>query len=427
MSLHNSPRVSIGLAVYNGENFLKEALDSLLAQTFQDFELIISDNASTDRTESICRACAARSERVRYFRNPENIGASGNYTRVFELASGQYFKWAAHDDVCRPDYLARCVEVLDQDPSVVLCHSLTAGIDANGQQLKIWSPAPELESKTPHRRFRGALALGETFLVWGLMRADALRKTRLLGSFSGHDRPFLSGLSLLGRFAQVPEVLFLLREHRDQSTRVHDWRKPREAIVWYDPKKAGKVTFPACRLFTEHVLGIRRASLAWRESLRCYLQMGGWVRRHKRRLFHDLILAGEHVPGPWSSWLKQLDQTATGIESVIPPGDTFILVDEQALQIEILGNRKAVPFLEKDGLYWGRPADDDTAISELERQRRSGAHFIVFVRPALWWLDHYAEFHRYLRFQFRCLLRNDHLVVFDLQKESRESPMSDKG
>ena len=99
------PRVSIGLPVYNGENFLEFALDSILGQTFQDFELIISDNASTDATESICRRYAAKDSRIRYYRNPNNQGAAQNYNRVFALARGEYFKWAAHDDVCKPNYL----------------------------------------------------------------------------------------------------------------------------------------------------------------------------------------------------------------------------------------------------------------------------------------------------------------------------------
>ena len=114
------PRVTIGLPVYNGQNYLVETLESLLAQTYTDFELVISDNASTDRTEAICRQYAAGDARIRYYRNDENIGASANYNRAFELGRGEYFKWAAHDDLLAPTYLERCVEVLDANPDVVL-------------------------------------------------------------------------------------------------------------------------------------------------------------------------------------------------------------------------------------------------------------------------------------------------------------------
>ena len=129
------PRVSIGMPVYNGENFLAEALDSMLAQTFVDFELIISDNASTDRTKAICRDYAARDRRIRYHRVDDNQGATWNFNHTFELARGEYFKWAAHDDLCDPTFVARCVEVLDSDPTVICCHTQTRHIDIHGNIL----------------------------------------------------------------------------------------------------------------------------------------------------------------------------------------------------------------------------------------------------------------------------------------------------
>jgi glycosyltransferase involved in cell wall biosynthesis len=118
------PRVSIGLPVYNGERFLKDALDSILSQTYRDFELIISDNASSDHTEEICRRYAARDERVRYYRYDNNVGAARNFNRVFQLSRGEYFKWAAHDDICSPGFLQRCVKILDSDTAVVVCFSI---------------------------------------------------------------------------------------------------------------------------------------------------------------------------------------------------------------------------------------------------------------------------------------------------------------
>jgi len=128
------PRVSIGLPVYNGEDYLAEAVDSILAQTFEAFELILSDNASTDATEEICRGYETQDPRVRYFRSPTNRGAAWNYNNTVHMAnSSEYFKWAAHDDTCAPEYLRKCVEVLDRDPEVVLCHTTTIDIDAQGQ------------------------------------------------------------------------------------------------------------------------------------------------------------------------------------------------------------------------------------------------------------------------------------------------------
>ena len=142
------PRVSIGVPVYNGELYLERALDSILAQSFDDFEVIIADNASDDRTEQICRDYACRDARVRYVRNETNLGASANFNRTFALARGPYFKWAAHDDVLGTDFLLRCVEVLDSNPDVVLCHTKTQQIDEDGRV------AGNYDSLAVHRRPR---------------------------------------------------------------------------------------------------------------------------------------------------------------------------------------------------------------------------------------------------------------------------------
>ena len=159
--LSNKPCVSIGLPVYNGEKFLKETLDSILAQTFEDFELIISDNASTDRTEEICKEYAAKDRRIRYYRNKENLGAGWNNNRVFELCTGEYFKWNAHDDVCAPEFLERCIKVLVQDPTVVLCYPKVTVIDEQGKFVRNWDglnclvppqPMMKLDSPQPHER-----------------------------------------------------------------------------------------------------------------------------------------------------------------------------------------------------------------------------------------------------------------------------------
>src|SRR5262245_35151443 len=116
----SSPRVSVGLPVYNGERFVADAIDSILSQDFEDLELIISDNASEDATEEIARAYVEKDARARYVRNEVNVGAARNYNNLVDMARGEYFKWAAHDDQCAPGFVGRCVDVLDRDESVVL-------------------------------------------------------------------------------------------------------------------------------------------------------------------------------------------------------------------------------------------------------------------------------------------------------------------
>ncbi len=125
------PRVSIGLPVYNGGQFVSKAIEAVLGQTFSDLELIISDNASTDSTEEICLAYASRDKRIRYYRNAANVGVNPNYRRVFSLATSEYFKWVTHDDLQTLDFLEKTVPILDRDPGVVVCYPRVVVIDEN--------------------------------------------------------------------------------------------------------------------------------------------------------------------------------------------------------------------------------------------------------------------------------------------------------
>ncbi len=149
--MESAPTLTIGMPVYNGAKYIAEAVESILAQTFRDFELIISDNASTDDTESICRAFAARDPRVTYRRNRQNVGLSANNNLLVPLARGRFFKWAPCDDVLRPEYLERCVAVLDADPNVVLVYPGTQFVDGDGAPARHHGPgmAPRLGRSRP--------------------------------------------------------------------------------------------------------------------------------------------------------------------------------------------------------------------------------------------------------------------------------------
>ena len=214
------PRVSIGLPVYNGEKFLERALDSILAQTYADFELIISDNASTDATEQICHAYAAKDDRIRHYRNEKNLGAARNFNYAFELSRGAYFKWAAADDLILPDYLARCVKILDSDPSVVIAFTKTIFIDEKDNPIEgVHDAQWDLRSDAAHERFRHVIFSGSWCnVIFGLIRADALRTTRLISDYPGQDYGLLGQLSLIGKFCEVAEYLFLRRLHPNASS-----------------------------------------------------------------------------------------------------------------------------------------------------------------------------------------------------------------
>ena len=137
----NEPLVSVGVPAFNGEPYVEETLDCILGQTYSNLEILISDNASCDRTGEICRRFAETDPRVRYRRNERNLGAAANYNQVFRMASGKYFKWAAVDDLLSSDFIERCVEVLETRDDAVLCYPKTTIIDEEGRKLKfrIWT------------------------------------------------------------------------------------------------------------------------------------------------------------------------------------------------------------------------------------------------------------------------------------------------
>jgi glycosyltransferase involved in cell wall biosynthesis len=218
------PRVSIGVPVRNGERFLGEALDSLLAQSYTDFELIISDNASSDRTEAICREYAARDPRVRYYRSDEDMGLANNFNYLFIRARGDYFKWAAADDVHEPDWVAKCVEVLERDKDVVLAYGKARFIDENGGSVDKIDPGFDLRSeKAPDRVRHVIYATSWVNAIFGLVRSNSLANTRLLPSYPGGDYPLLGELAMAGKFVEVPDLLFQRRLHPQASSQMtHD-------------------------------------------------------------------------------------------------------------------------------------------------------------------------------------------------------------
>lgn len=286
------PRISIGLPVYNGDNYLEAALGSIVDQTLGDFELIISDNASTDRTAEICQTYAAQDRRIRYYRNEQNLGAMWNFNRVFALSSGEYFKWVAHDDLCAPDFLLKCVEALDRDPSVVLSYPQAIHIDEQGRFIKKHYDGLNAGSPLAHERFGSLIWMRHWCLsVFGVIRQDILRKVMPQGNYVGSDRVLLAELGLRGRFEEVTEELFLHREHAQRSTRALP--RLQDRVAWFDPKRANRIVLPHWRLFWEYLAALERVPLARVERFRCHFQLIRWLRRYRKVLFGDLVMAAD--------------------------------------------------------------------------------------------------------------------------------------
>lgn len=286
-----TPLVSVGLPVQNGEAYLSQALDSLIGQDLEDFELIISDNASTDRTRVIASQYANRDARIRYVRHDTQRGAAANFNYVARRARGRYFKWMAHDDVCGRRFLSRCVEVLERDPQVVLCHPEAVEVDEEGVVTRAFPPVTYAEETRPHERARSYLSTTTACLeAYGVMRRDALLRTAMIGPYTSSDRVFLLQMALSGRFVQVPGVEFYCRTHPQRSLRRHGSTIDRR--WWFDAPGAPAQWLPRWRLTAEYGRAILRAPIPLAERWFCFLHLTRWVTSHRKVLGRELGSAG---------------------------------------------------------------------------------------------------------------------------------------
>ena len=281
MTSGTPPRVSIGLPVFNGERYLARAIDSILGQDFRDLELIICDNASADRTPEICAAYARRDARVRYLRNPRNLGAGPNYDRCFHLARGEYFKWAAHDDRLAPGHLSRTVAALDAAPGAVLCTTGVAEIGPDDEVRRVYRNAfPGIGSPSPARRLAALIhTRHECEDFFGLFRRGALLGSSLHGTHSGSDRVLLAEMALRGPWTGVPEPLFLHREHDQRYTRAVLLPGDRSrAALWLD------TAVPAARasrmfhlaVYRHYLRVVRKNTRPGGARAACYAELLRW-------------------------------------------------------------------------------------------------------------------------------------------------------
>ncbi len=281
------PPLSIGLPVYNGEAYLADSLEALLGQSFEDFELIISDNDSTDGTADISRRFEALDSRVRYLRQRANIGAGPNHHFVFQQSRGALFKWAAADDLYARDLLERCIGVLDERRDVVLAHSWTAAINSEGRITQALEYPLATDSPRASERFRSMLfgsggndeGLIRADDFYGVIRAGVLRRVLPQGSYYHSDRTLTAEIGLYGPFHQTPDWLYFRRDHRERPQ--YTFPTVRGWCTNLDPHRADRLRHPTARLLAEYPLGyaaaIRRAPVSALERRECYRDLARWA------------------------------------------------------------------------------------------------------------------------------------------------------
>jgi glycosyltransferase involved in cell wall biosynthesis len=208
--------VSIGMPIYNELKYIEQTIESVLNQEFRDFQLIISDNASTDITLSICQKYAAQDSRIRIIQNDTNIGASDNFKKVFEESNSEYFVWISGHDLWHPQFLAKCVAGLNYNPSVVLYYPKSTWIDDANRDLGSIGRSIETRGLDPISRFQIVLwGMGYGSPIYGLLRSSTLKQVTLGTKTIGPDNILLNELSLLGDIAYLDEPLQSIRKLDD--------------------------------------------------------------------------------------------------------------------------------------------------------------------------------------------------------------------
>lgn len=282
--------VDIGLPVFNGANYLREGVESLLAQDYENLTLWISDNGSTDETAELIAELAAGDQRIRTVRSAVNHGAAWNFNHVFSLGTAPYFAWAAHDDLRDPSFLPKTTAVLDDDPQLALCFALTRFVDEAGRTIP--SPVPPEDARLeprPHRRLDALLGSFPMHIVFGVARREMLARTRLWGSMASADGVLTNEIALQGPLARIDEPLFIRRFH-DKMSWYPDISED-EYARWYDPD-ATRRALPVVQRGIEYCRAVRHARLGLADELACHAMVAKYamwnhgalrLRRYARR------------------------------------------------------------------------------------------------------------------------------------------------
>lgn len=279
-------RVTIGMPAYNSSATIELAIESLLAQTFRDFELVVSDNASADRTCDIVENYAAKDSRVRLVRQKTNIGANFNYAFVAKQARGEYFKWASSNDWCAPTMLERCVAQLDQQPEATLAHTYTRLFSQTIDDATDYVNSLSLIEPEPSSRFvRLVQTMRLNNAMNGVMRVAALRQAGDVRPHFGGDNVFMGRLALLGKFLEVPEYLFYRQMNEATATAL---RSLEEFTKHHYPTRTVRELFQNWKLQAEWIRAPLEVSIPWNERRRVLAyacRMAFWSRQ---RLWRDI-------------------------------------------------------------------------------------------------------------------------------------------
>lgn len=260
------PLLSVGIPVYNGEKYIGECLDSLLNQTFTDFDITICDNCSTDNTELICLDYQKKDNRIKYHRNESNIGITENYNRVFKLSKGKYFKWSSANDICLPTLFEKCIDILNSQPDVALCYTNTNIINGGGRVLKEYDNNLNLMQDNPVERLRKFfINLDMNNVMNGVFRRSVLAKTSLVAPYLASDINMLVEVCLLGKYYEIDEYLFNRRFDKADYEKI---KNTKNLLKFYNSSDNSKIIMKFWRLNFEHTRSVLKSPLKLNEKIK---------------------------------------------------------------------------------------------------------------------------------------------------------------
>jgi glycosyltransferase involved in cell wall biosynthesis len=396
-------KVTVAIPTYNRSDLLKVSLQSVLSQNHTDFQALVLDNASTDDTEAVVRSFA--DPRITYVRNETNIGLFRNWQRAIEINSSPYLSFLPDDDMLLPNFIRESVLALDNHPRAGFSVAQAELIDNNGASVQV--TGRELSDKLPEGSIEGLEFVHQIVdgRKWILLSAGVMFRANALAAVGGYDTPhskYMIDLNLYLRLAAQFDLVFIakklaqVRYHPEQDSQVN-----------FSPLGTGPLAVMAER--TEAIAYLLQSPRAEEASYRRWLAERLLHMNMRRSEFTSQLLPEINL-----SWSERRQIAIEEIAATIPAGKCFILVDDDRWSSETLPQFNCLPFLERDGDYWGAPPDDQTAIKELERMRQAGASYMAIGFPAFWWLDYYSQLRHYLNSNFRCILHNSRLIVFDL-------------
>ncbi len=371
--------VSIIINNYNYGTYLDECIESALNQTYSDTEVIVVDDGSTDQSRTIIERYSDRV--VPVFKT--NGGQASAYNAGFEVSRGEVICFLDSDDILYSTAIDQAMRLFRDDGIVKVQWPLQV-VDAQGR-----STGKISTTQTPPKGDLRALILREGPLYdFHFTTGSAVRSSFCEKVFPMPEAPYINGADVYlitlapayGRIDTLTEPQGTYRAHGNNNYR--DRPLTDERIENYIERFEAN-----CRVLEEHLVqqGEEVNAALWRE-----------------RNFNSL-------------WPRRLLKARREIENVIPPGGTYVLLNEDEWgDREPVSDRHAVPFLERDGVYWGRPPDDDTAVRELQRLYKAGAGYLVVWWTAFWWLESYSGLHRYLRDNASCTVENDAVLIFEL-------------